>query len=332
MKTIIVAEIGVNHNGKIKIAKKLIEKAKEAGVDYVKFQSFVSSEVVTDYSTLAGYQKKNKLNNIKQLDLLRKYELSFKSQKILFSYCKKKKIRFISTPFDSQSVKFLKDKISLFKISSTDLGNLPLLNQIGKLRKKILLSTGMSNLDEIIKSINELVKAGTKKKNITVLHCTSSYPCNFSELNLDSIQYLKDKLKLPIGFSDHSQGIEASLAATALGATVIEKHFTLSKKMFGPDHSSSLDPLELKNLVKGVRKIEKSLGKYEKKITKNEIRNKKKLRKSIVAFKKIVKGDVFNSKNLTTKRPGNGISPIKWYKILGKKAKKTFLKDEQIKI
>ena len=332
MKTIIVAEIGVNHNGKIKIAKKLIEKAKEAGVDYVKFQSFVSSEVVTDYSTLAGYQKKNKLNNIKQLDLLRKYELSFKSQKILFSYWKKKKIRFISTPFDSQSVKFLKDKISLFKISSTDLGNLPLLNQIGKLRKKILLSTGMSNLDEIIKSINELVKAGTKKKNITVLHCTSSYPCNFSELNLDSIQYLKDKLKLPIGFSDHSQGIEASLAATALGATVIEKHFTLSKKMFGPDHSSSLDPLELKNLVKGVRKIEKSLGKYEKKITKNEIRNKKKLRKSIVAFKKIVKGDVFNSKNLTTKRPGNGISPIKWYKILGKKAKKTFLKDEQIKI
>ena len=265
MKTIIVAEIGVNHNGKIKIAKKLIEKAKEAGVDYVKFQSFVSSEVVTDYSTLAGYQKKNKLKNIKQLDLLRKYELSFKSQKILFSYCKKKKIRFISTPFDSQSVKFLKDKISLFKISSTDLGNLPLLNQIGKLRKKILLSTGMSNLDEIIKSINELVKAGTKKKNITVLHCTSSYPCNFSELNLDSIQYLKDKLKLPIGFSDHSQGIEASLAATALGATVIEKHFTLSKKMFGPDHSSSLDPLELKNLVKGVRKIEKSLGKYEKK-------------------------------------------------------------------
>ena len=265
MKTIIVAEIGVNHNGKIKIAKKLIDKAKEAGVDYVKFQSFVSSEVVTDYSTLAGYQKKNKLKNIKQLDLLRKYELSFKSQNILFSYCKKKKIKFISTPFDSQSVKFLKDKISLFKISSTDLGNLPLLNQIGKLRKKILLLTGMSNLDEIIKSINELVKAGTKKKNITVLHCTSSYPCNFSELNLDSIQYLKDKLKLPIGFSDHSQGIEASLAATALGATVIEKHFTLSKKMFGPDHSSSLDPLELKNLVKGVRKIEKSLGKYEKK-------------------------------------------------------------------
>ncbi len=332
MRTLIVAEIGVNHNGKIEIAKKLIDKAKKAGVDYVKFQSFVSSEVVTDYSQLAEYQKKNKLKSIKQIDLLKKYELSFKSQKLLFLYCKKKKIKFISTPFDFQSVEFLKNKISLFKISSTDIGNLPLLNQIGKLKKKILLSTGMSSLDEIVISIDELVKAGTKKKNITVLHCTSSYPSNFSELNLESIQYLKDKLKLPIGFSDHSQGIEASLAATALGATVIEKHFTLNKKMSGPDHSSSLDPLELKNLVIGVRRIEKSLGNYEKKITKNEIKNKKKLKKSIVALQKIIKGDILSSKNLTTKRPGNGISPIKWYKILGKKAKKTFLKDEQIKI
>jgi N,N'-diacetyllegionaminate synthase len=332
MRTIIIAEIGVNHNGKIKVAKKLIDKAKEAGVDYVKFQSFVSDEVVTDYSELAGYQKKKKLKNVSQLDLLKKYELSFKNQKILFLYCKKKKIKFISTPFDTVSVKFLKNKINLFKVSSTDLGNLPLLNQIGRLKKKVLLSTGMSNLSEITKSIYELVKAGTNKKNITVLHCTSSYPSNFSELNLKSIHYLRDKLRLPIGFSDHSQGIEASLAAVALGATVIEKHFTLKKNMLGPDHSSSLDPLELKSLVVGIRKIEKSIGKYRKKITKNEIQNKKKLKKSIVAVKKIVKGDVFNERNLTTKRPGNGISPIKWYKILGKKAKKTFFKDEQIKI
>ncbi len=332
MRTIIIAEIGVNHNGKIKVAKKLIDKAKEAGVDYVKFQSFVPDEVVTDYSELAGYQKKKKLKNVSQLDLLKKYELSFKNQKILFLYCKKKKIKFISTPFDTVSVKFLKNKINLFKVSSTDLGNLPLLNQIGRLKKKVLLSTGMSNLSEITKSIYELVKAGTNKKNITVLHCTSSYPSNFSELNLKSIHYLRDKLRLPIGFSDHSQGIEASLAAVALGATVIEKHFTLKKNMLGPDHSSSLDPLELKSLVVGIRKIEKSIGKYRKKITKNEIQNKKKLKKSIVAVKKIVKGDVFNERNLTTKRPGNGISPIKWYKILGKKAKKTFFKDEQIKI
>ncbi len=332
MRTVIIAEIGVNHNGKIKVAKKLIDKAKEAGVDYVKFQSFVSNEVVTDYSELAGYQKKKKLKNVSQLDLLKKYELSFKNQEILFLYCKKKKIKFISTPFDTVSVKFLKNKINLFKVSSTDLGNLPLLNQIGRLKKKVLLSTGMSNLSEITKSIYELVKAGTNKKNITVLHCTSSYPSNFSELNLKSIHYLRDKLRLPIGFSDHSQGIEASLAAVALGATVIEKHFTLKKNMLGPDHSSSLDPLELKSLVVGIRKIEKSIGKYRKKITKNEIQNKKKLKKSIVALKKIVKGDVFNERNLTTKRPGNGISPIKWYKILGKKAKKTFFKDEQIKI
>jgi len=316
----------------VEVAKKLIDKAKEAGVDYVKFQSFVPDEVVTDYSELAGYQKKKKLKNVSQLYLLKKYKLNFKNQKILFLYCKKKKIKFISTPFDTVSVKFLKNKINLFKVSSTDLGNLPLLNQIGRLKKKVLLSTGMSNLSEITKSIYELVKAGTNKKNITVLHCTSSYPSNFSELNLKSIHYLRDKLRLPIGFSDHSQGIEASLAAVALGATVIEKHFTLKKNMLGPDHSSSLDPLELKSLVVGIRKIEKSIGKYRKKITKNEIQNKKKLKKSIVAVKKIVKGDVFNERNLTTKRPGNGISPIKWYKILGKKAKKTFFKDEQIKI
>ena len=258
--------------------------------------------------------------------------MSFKNQENLFSYCRSKNIKFISTPFDSSSVNFLKNKINLYKISSSDLGNLPLLNQIGKLKKKILLSTGMSNLNEITQSINELVKAGTKKKNITILHCTSLYPTNFIDLNLKSILYLKDKLKLPVGFSDHSQGIEASLAAVALGATVIEKHFTLSKKMVGPDHSSSLDPNELKNLVIGIKKIEKSIGKYEKKITKNEIQNKMKLKKSIVASKNILKGEFFKTINLTTKRPGNGISPIRWYKILGKKAKKNFLKDEQIKI
>lgn len=331
MKTIIIAEIGVNHNGKIGIAKKLINKAKESGADYVKFQSFVTQDLVTNYSQLAEYQKKSSKNNTQQ-GLLKKYELSFKSQVHLFNYCKRKNMKFISTPFDNKSIEFLKDKMNTFKISSTDLGNLPFLNKIGRLKKKILLSTGMSNLDEITKSIKELNKAGTKKSNITILHCTSLYPTEFKQLNLRSISFLQKKLKMNIGFSDHSEGIEASLAAVALGATVIEKHFTLNKKMYGPDHSSSLNINELKSLVLGIRKIEKGLGKYEKKILKEEIINKSKLKKSIVAKKNILKGSIFNKDNLTTKRPGNGISPIKWYKILGKKAKKNFLKDEQIKI
>ncbi len=332
MKIVIVAEIGVNHNGNLTIARKLIDKAKKAKVDYVKFQSFVTEDLVTNYSDLADYQKKNKLIKSKQFDLLKKYELTFEDQLKLFSYCKIKKIKFLSTPFEDKSLEFLKNKIKIIKISSTDLGNLPFLKKIGKLKKKVYLSTGMSNTSEINMSIKELVKGGMKRKDITILHCTSSYPTNPEDLNLTSIKYLKKKFRLPIGFSDHSEGLEASVAAVTLGATVVEKHFTLDKKMKGPDHSSSLNFKQLKKFVKQIRNIEKSIGKFQKKLTKNEKKNKKKLKKSIVAKKKIQKNEIFNKNNITTKRPGSGISPLKWYSVLGKKAKKTFKEDEQIKL
>jgi len=328
-KTIIIAEIGINHNGSIILAKKLIDKAKLAKVDYVKFQSFIASEITTKKTNLANYQKKN-ANQQTQYELLKNLELSFEKQNLLFEYCKKKKIKYLSTPFDLKSLNFLKKKLPIIKISSTDLGNLPFLKAVGKIKKKIILSTGMSSNKEIDLSIKELLKAGMNKKNITLLYCHSAYPTNFLDLNLNSIVFLKYFFNLNVGFSDHTIGIEASVAAVALGATVIEKHFTLDKKMTGPDHSSSLNFEELKQLVDSIRNIEKSLGPYEKKISKIEMQNKSVVKKSIVAFQNIKKNDFFSEKNLTTKRSKKGISPLNWYKVLGTKSKKNYSKDEEI--
>ena len=263
MKVVIIAEIGVNHNGDIKLAKKLVDKAKEAKVDFVKFQSYITEELLIPGTKLANYQKKTKLKN--QFDLLKKYELNFLQQSVIFKYCKKINIKFISTPFDTKSLKFInKFNLPYIKVSSTDLGNIPLLREIAKTKKKILLSTGMSTINEIEKSISELLKNKTKKKKITLLHCHSAYPTLYKDINLKTILFLKKKFKVDVGFSDHSLDIEASLGAVALGATVIEKHFTLNKKMKGPDHSASLDFRELSLLVKKIRNLEVSMGKEKK--------------------------------------------------------------------
>ena len=329
-KIIIIAEIGVNHNGSLKLAKKLIDYAVKAKADYVKFQSYVTSKLLIQNSNLASYQKKSFKGT--QNDLLKKYELSFQQQIDLFEYCKHKKIGFLSTPFDNESLNFLKNKVSTIKISSGDLDNIPFLKNIAKTKKKILLSTGMANVKEIRISLNELIKNGIDKKKITLLHCHSEYPTSFNNINLNSIIYLREKFNIRVGFSDHTAGVEASIAAATLGARVIEKHFTISKKMKGPDHSSSIDFKELEFMIRAIRNIEIGMGKFGKYVSKIEKLNKLSVRKSIVAFKAIPKGTLLTKNNLITKRPGTGISAIKWKKILGKKAIKNFTKDEQIKI
>ena len=331
MKVIIIAEIGVNHNGNIKLAKKLVDKAKEAKVDFVKFQSYITEELLIPGTKLANYQKKTKLKN--QFDLLKKYELNFLQQSEIFKYCKKINIKFISTPFDTKSLKFInKFNLPFIKVSSTDLGNIPLLREIAKTKKKILLSTGMSTINEIEKSISELLKNKTKKKNITLLHCHSAYPTSYKDVNLKTILFLRKKFKVDIGFSDHSLDIEASLGAVALGATVIEKHFTLSKKMKGPDHSASLDFKELSLLVKKIRNLEISMGKEKKVLSKVEKHNRIFSKRSIYALKIIEKGEYFNEKNICTKRPAIGIPAFMWHDIIGKKAKKKFKINEKIAI
>ncbi len=327
-KVFVIAEAGVNHNGKIKIAKKLINCAKECGADAVKFQTFIADQLSNRKVLTADYQSKKK---IKQLDLLKKLSLSFKQFIILKKYCKKKKIYFLSSAFDIQSLKFLLNlNLKYYKIPSGQINDLPYLKLLAKKNKKIILSTGMSNINEIIQTIQILKNGGTKKNNITLLHCTSAYPTPNSETNLKTINYLNKKFKINIGFSDHTIGINASIASVAMGAKIIEKHFTLSKKMRGPDHKASLEPNELKDMIESIRNTEKMLGKETKIITSSEKKNVKYVRKSIVAKKEIKKGEIFTLQNLTTKRPGTGISPMNFFKLIGKKSKKNYFKDDLI--
>ena len=333
MKTIIIAEVGVNHNGSLKTAKKLISKAAEAGADFVKFQTFNTEKLVTKNAHLTGYQKKNLKKEISQYKMLKKYEFSEREFLLLKKYCHRYKINFLSSAFDIESLNFLK-KIGqkFFKIPSGEITNLPLLIHLAKFKKKVFLSTGMSNLNDISSALNLLLKFGTKKKNITILQCNTDYPTDYKDVNLLAMNTLKSKFKMSVGYSDHSSGIEVPIAAVALGATVIEKHFTLNKKAEGPDHLASLDFKELKAMIKSIRNIEKSLGSGRKKLNKSEKKNIIHVRKSIVANQNIEKNEKFSEKNLTTKRPGSGISPMKIKKIIGKKAKKFFYKDELIKI
>tara|TARA_Y100000294_G_scaffold162438_1_gene167542 strand:+ start:135 stop:1133 length:999 start_codon:yes stop_codon:yes gene_type:complete len=332
MRTIIIAEVGVNHNGKTNIAKKMIRKAAEAGVDFVKFQTYQTDNLVTKDARKANYQKKNSNKNENQYKMLKKYELNFKDFKILKNICKKNNIKFLSSPFDIESIKALK-KIGLttLKIPSGEITNLPYLRFIGSLKKKIILSTGMSSLQEISDAIKVLVSSGTKKKNITILQCNTEYPSPYRDINLLAMLSIRKKFNIHVGLSDHSSGIEVPIAAVALGASVIEKHFTLNKKSLGPDHKSSVDFSELKKMVKSIRNVERSLGDGIKKVTKSEKKNITSIRKSIVAEEKIFKGQKFTYQNLTVKRPGNGLSPMKIDQIVGKKAKKNFMKNQQIK-
>ena len=332
-KVKIIAEAGINHNGSLKKALKMVDVAKQSGVDSVKFQIFNAEEVVTPLGKMANYAKKNMKSNKKQLDIIKKYELSKSEHLRIKNYCKKRRIEYLCSAFDNSSLRFLKSiKLNIFKVPSGEITNFPYLNLLGSFKKKIILSTGMSTINEIKKAISVLTNSGTKRGNISLLHCNTDYPTNPKDLNLLAIETLKKIFKCQVGLSDHSLGIEASIAAVALGSKIIEKHFTLSRKMKGPDHIASLEPKELSELVKGIRNIEFALGKNKKFATKSEKKNIKIVRKSIVAKKKILRGEKFTAKNITTKRPGDGISAILWPKVIGKKSKKIYLANEKIKL
>lgn len=331
-KTLIIAEAGVNHNGDIDLAKKLIDVAADAGVDYVKFQTFKSDRLVSKKAKKASYQKENTNDaSESQLEMLKKLELSEEDHHSLVNYCRLKDIKFLSTGFDLESIMFLSNLgIDLFKIPSGEITNLPYLRLIGSLNKPIIMSTGMADMKEIEDALKVLITSGAKQSNVTILHCNTEYPTPIQDVNLTAMLSIKDAFGVNIGYSDHTLGIEIPTAAVALGATVIEKHFTLDKNMEGPDHKASLEPLELKAMVKAIRHIEQALGNGKKEPSPSEIKNKPIARKSIVAAKPIRAGETFTEESITIKRPGNGISPMKWDAIIGTKATKNYEEDDLI--
>ncbi len=326
---LIIAEAGVNHNGSIDIAKKLIDAAVNAGADVVKFQSFKADKLVCKQAGKAEYQKKNTAENESQFEMLKKLELDAKAHRVLIDYCQTKKIQFLSTPFDHDSIDLLAGLgLSTFKIPSGEITNLPYLRHVGRIARDVILSTGMANLGEVESALFHLAAAGLPKKNITVLHATTEYPCPMNEVNLRAMQTLRLAFGVKVGYSDHTPGIEVAIAAVAMGACVIEKHFTLDRNMDGPDHKASLEPDELIAMVKSIRHISMALGDGIKRPSKSELKNIGISRKSIVAAKHIPPGDVFSEDNLTVKRPGNGISPLRWDEIIGQKATKPYTEDE----
>ena len=329
MSVFIIAEAGVNHNGSIKLAKQLVDVAVDAGADAVKFQSFKAADLVSKNAQKAEYQKTTTDEEESQFDMIKKLELDGHSHRELISYCKSKKIMFLSSPFDMDSIKLLHDLgLEIFKIPSGEITNLPYLREIGKLNKKVILSTGMANLKEIKDAIDILRTEGTQKDNITVLHANTMYPTPMRDVNLKAMLTIGETFDISYGYSDHTLGIEVDIAAVAMGAKCIEKHFTLDKNLEGPDHKASLEPDELKSMISAIRNIEIALGSGIKKPTDSETTNIQIARKSIVAKTKIKKGDVLNEKNLSIKRPGSGISPMRWDKIVGTKAKKNYNEDE----
>jgi N,N'-diacetyllegionaminate synthase len=331
MSVFIIAEAGVNHNGNINLAKKLIDVASKAGADAVKFQTFKAEKLVSKNAQKANYQKETTNATESQFDMIKKLELDVESHHILIDYAKEKNIMFLSTPFDLDSIQFLNDLgMDIFKIASGELTNLPYLRAIGKLNKKIILSTGMGTMDEIKDALDILILAGTSKENITVLHANTEYPTPMEDVNLNAMLSIQKEFDIEVGYSDHTLGIEVDIAAVAMGASCIEKHFTLDKNMEGPDHKASLEPSELKEMVKAIRNIELALGSSVKKPSKSEIPNMKVGRKSIVAKINITKGEQFTENNITIKRPGNGISPMRWDEIIGTIAQKDYQEDELI--
>jgi N,N'-diacetyllegionaminate synthase len=305
--------------------------ASNAGADAVKFQSFKADNLTTKKAQKAMYQKETTNIEESQFDMLKKLELSTEMHKELISYCKNKKIIFLSSPFDHESIELLEDLgLEIFKIPSGEITNLPYLRHIGKLGRKIILSTGMSNIDEVKNALDILINSGTKKENITVLHANTEYPTPMEDVNLRAMVTIGKELDIKFGYSDHTLGIEVDIAAVAMGANCIEKHFTLDCNMEGPDHKASLEPNELKAMVAAIRNIELALGKNIKKPSKSELLNIQIVRKSIVAKTVIKKDEMFSEKNLTTKRPGGGTNPMKWDEIVGTKATKDYNEDELI--
>ena len=332
MKIIIIAEAGVNHNGKISLAKKMIEKASKAGADYIKFQLFSAENLATKNSIKANYAKKNLDKNISNYKMLKNLEFTLNDFLLLKNCCKKNKIKFLLSPFSIKDVKNInKIGIKTIKIPSGEINNLPYLKYIGKQKKNIILSTGMSNIKEISNAIKILNKSGTNKKNITVLQCNTEYPTPYNDANLLAMNDIKKRFNVSVGYSDHTLGLEVPIAAAALGAKIIEKHFTLNKKFVGPDHKASLNTGELSRMITSIRIVEKALGNGQKIVTNSEKKNIIAVRKSIVASKDIKKGEIFSEDNLTVKRPATGTSPMYWDKIIGRKSKKNYLVDEPIK-
>ncbi len=333
-KVLIIAEAGVNHNGSTEQAKKLIDAAADAGVDYVKFQTFKADNLVTKGAKRASYQDKNSGDKDSQYEMLKKLELSHEVHLELMEYCKSRSINFLSTGFDLGSLDYLNEiGINLFKIPSGEITNLPYLKKIASFRKRIVMSTGMATIEEIKSAFKVLIENGANKDQITILHCNTEYPTPMGDVNLKAMHHIRDEIKTEIGYSDHTLGIEVPIAAVALGAKVIEKHFTLDRNLPGPDHKASLEPNELKAMVHAIRNIEKAIsGSGIKEPSVSETKNKVVARKSIVAAKNIMKGEVFSVDNITVKRPGNGLSPMLWDEILGKVAIKNFGEEDTIKL
>lgn len=332
--TLIIAEAGVNHNGDMDTAKKLIDAAANAEVDYVKFQTFKADKIVTKSAKRATYQDTNTKNSDSQFEMLKKLELSEEMHRELIEYCESKGIKFLSTAFDLESMDFLKSLgINLAKIPSGEITNLPYLKKIAKLFPKIVMSTGMADIDEIKAAYKVLIDHGAKPEDITILHCNTEYPTPMEDVNLKAMLHIQKELGTQIGYSDHTLGIEVPIAAVAIGATVIEKHFTLNRNLPGPDHAASLEPSELKAMVNAIRNIEKAVGGSGiKETSKSEAKNKTIARKSLIAAREIKKGEKFTEENITVKRPGTGISPMKYDEVLGTKANREFKEDDLIQL
>ncbi len=330
-RTYIIAEAGVNHNGSLEIAKQLIDVAVKAGADAVKFQTFKTENLVSVNAQKAAYQKETTDTEESQFEMIKKLELDEGAHTELIDYCKEKSITFLSTPFDHDSIRLL-DQLGLqiFKIPSGEITNLPYLEEIGKLKKQIVLSTGMSTMDEVEAALNILIATGTLKDNITVLHANTQYPTPIEDVNLIAMVSIGRTFDVKYGYSDHTLGIEVPTAAVAMGASVIEKHFTLDKTMEGPDHKASLEPHELKAMVSAIRNIERALGNGIKEVSNSERPNIAVARKSIIANQSIKKGEIFTSENLAIKRPGTGISPMKWKEVIGTVAQKDYSPEDLI--
>ena len=332
-KVFIIAEAGVNHNGKLPLAFKLIDAAHKAGADAVKFQTFKASNVISRFAPKAEYQKKTTGKVESQLEMAVKLEFPPEYFYRLAEHCRLRGIQFLSTPFDLDSIDVLKNmQLKVFKIPSGEITNLPYLRKIGRLKRKVILSTGMSTMADIATALKILVASGTKRSDITLLHCNTEYPTPYVDVNLRAITTMREKFKLPVGYSDHTCGIEVPIAAVAMGARVIEKHFTVDKNLPGPDHKASLSVDELAAMVAAIRHVEQALGSGIKKPSPSEIKNMDIARKSIVAARDIPQGKVFTADDLTVKRPGNGISPLRWDQMMVKKAARDFQTDELIQL
>ena len=331
MSVFIIAEAGVNHDGLIDNAYRLIDAAVEAGADAIKFQTFKAESLVSKNADKANYQKQNTNESESQFEMIKKLELNVDAHKKLINYCNDKNILFMSSPFDHDSIDLLDELgLKIFKIPSGEITNLPYLRHIGLLAKQVILSTGMSTLKEVGDALSILIDNGTKKEDITVLHANTMYPTPMEDVNLNAILTIQKEFDVDVGYSDHTLGIEVDIAAAAMGVSVIEKHLTLDNNMDGPDHKASLEPKDFIAMVSAIRNIEKALGNYEKKPSPSESINMDVVRKSIVANQVIKKGDVLSDNNITTKRPGTGISPMEWDKVIGTLAAKNYKIDDLI--